>query len=91
MTTKGSQEQFPGKTAIPYMFYFGVCKTILAAAATVYQQAHFRRTESQELLHLCVTINFSGAFESIATSNLLNLYAFYSNKYSSQNGMVYRI
>ena len=30
-----------------------------AAAATVYQEAHFWRTEGQELLHLCVTKKFS--------------------------------
>ena len=43
------------------MFYFGgvFVRLIVAAAATVYQELLFWRTESQELLHLCVTKNFS--------------------------------
>ena len=35
------------------MFYFGVWRLFVAAAATLYQENHFWRTEGQELLHLC--------------------------------------
>ena len=42
-----------------------ICSTLVlvrlfvAAAATVYQESHFWRTEGQELLHLCVTKNYN--------------------------------
>ena len=31
------------------MFYFGSCKTFVAAAASVYQEPHFWKIEGQEL------------------------------------------
>ena len=42
------------------MFYFDSrsVRLFVVAAATVYQQPHFGRTEGQELLHLCVTKKF---------------------------------
>ena len=42
------------------MFYFGACvRLFVAAAATVFHEPQFWRTEGQELLHLCVTKNIS--------------------------------
>ena len=46
-------------------------RLFVAAAATVYEEPHFWRTEGQELLHLWVTKTFF-AFESIATHELNN-------------------
>ena len=37
-------------------------RLLVAAAAMVYQEPHFWRTEGQKLEHLCVTINFCEFF-----------------------------
>ena len=58
----------PLSTVVPVSLQFQLahkCSTLalvrlfVAAAATVYQEPNLWRTEGQELLHLCVTKNFS--------------------------------
>ena len=58
LTTKGSQEQFPGEKAIPKCSALAFVRLFVAAMTTVYQEPHLRRTEGQELFHFCLTKNF---------------------------------
>ena len=60
-----------GQGEIRYHHHYGVCKTIVvAAAATVYQEPHFQRVEGQKLFaFLFDPKNF--LLESIAAHDLI--------------------
>ena len=70
MTTKSGQEQLPGERAIHKCSTWVFVRLIAAAAAIVYQESHFWRTEGQQLFRfLFDQKNF--LFESIATHDLI--------------------
>ena len=70
VATKGVKNNFQEKELSHKCSTLAFVRLFVATAATVYQEPHFWRTEGQELLHLCVTIDFCG-FESIAMHDLI--------------------
>ena len=54
VTTKGSQEQFPGEKAIPKCSSLVFVRLFVASTTTVYQEPHFWRTEGQVLF--CISV-----------------------------------